>query len=169
MQISEKMPLGLLVERRKIDHPWQEYAWHVYGVLPGARDDADWEQISSDEKSTIYLAKTMDVELYSRETEGYKNNLESGQPAVFVVLRPGEEEDENDVEPFLVTACPYEAADYLESGDEIVEAVPMPDGVRIWVENFVREHHVEQTFKKRKLRRQEDGLARRIPIKGGTA
>ncbi len=169
MQITETMPLGLLLERRKIDHPWQEYAWHVYGVLPGARDDAEWDLVSQDEKQTVYLAQTMTVELFQRETEGYKNNLESGQPAVFVVLRQGEEEDERDVEPFLMTACPYEAADYLESGEEIVEAVPMPDGVRIWVENFVAEHHVEQKFKKRKLRRQEDGLARRIPMGGGSA
>jgi len=169
MQIKETMPLGVLVEKRKIDHPWQEYAWHVFGVLPGARDDADWETVSSDEKQTVYLAKTMSVDLYQRETEGYKNNLESGQPAIFVVLRQGEEEDDREVEPFLITACPYEAADYLESGEEIVEAVPMPDGVHIWVENFVREHHVEQKFKKRRLRRQDDGLARRIPVRGGRA
>jgi len=161
MQVSEKMSLGVLVERKKIDHPWQEYAWNVYGVLPGARDDADWEKVSEDKAQAIYLAKTMSVELYQRETEGYKNSLESGNPSLFVVLRQGEDENDHDVEPFLITACPYEAADYLESGEEIVEAVPMPMGVRVWVENFVKEHHVEEKFKKRKLRRQEDGLSRR--------
>lgn len=164
MQITETMPLGVLLERKKIDHPWQEFAWHVFGVLPGARDDADWELVSQDEKQTIYLAQTMTVELFQRETEGYKNNLESGKPAIFVVLRPGEEVEDHEVEPFLMTACPYEAADYLDSGEEIVESVPMPDGVRIWVTNFVKEHHVEEVFKKRKLRRQEDGLARKKPV-----
>ncbi len=161
MQVSETMPLGLLLERKKIDHPWQEYAWHVFDLLPGARDDADWEVVSEEEGRTVYLAQTMNVELFQRETEGYKNNLESGQPTIFVVLRPGEEVEDHDVEPFLMTACPYEAADYLESGEEIVESVSMPDGVRIWVENFVREHHVEHKFKKRKLRKQKDNLARR--------
>ncbi len=168
MQVKETMSLGLLLEKRKIDHPWQEYAWHVYAVLPGARDDADWELVSQDDVQTIYLACTMEVELYQRETEGYKNNLESQQPVIFVVLRQGEEAEDHDVEPFLMTACPYEAADYLESGEEIVESVPMPDGVRIWVESFVKAHHVEEKFKKRKLRRQEDGLARRVRV-GGNA
>lgn len=158
MQITETMPLGLLVERRKIDHPWQDYAWHVFGVLPGARNDADWDLISEDTEKTVYLAETMTVQLFQRETEGYKNNLESGTPAIFIVLRPGEDDDEPEVVPFLMTACPYEAADYLDSGEEIVESVPMPDGVRIWVENFVKTHHVEHVFKKRKLRRQEDNL-----------
>jgi hypothetical protein len=161
MQITENMPLGILLERKKIDHAWQEFAWHVFGVLPGARDDADWELISQDpdQTQTIYLAKTMLVQLYQRETEGYKNNLESGSPVIFVVLRLGVEKTDHDVEPFLITACPYEAADYLDSGEEIVESVTMPDGVRIWIENFVKEHHVEEVFKKRKLRPQTDGFA----------
>ena len=34
---------------------------------------------------------------------------------------------DHDVVPFLVTACPYEAQDYLDSGEDIVEPVAMPE------------------------------------------
>ena len=49
--------------------------------------------------------------------------------------------------PFLVTASPYEAAAYSEA---IVEAVPMPDGLIAWVQDFVDRHHVDEPFEKRK-------------------
>jgi len=39
---------------------------------------------------------------------------------------------------------------YIESGDEIVEGVPMPDAVLAGVGDFVETHHVEVAFKKRK-------------------
>ena len=36
------------------------------------------------------------------------------------------------------------------AGNDLVEAVPMPDSVREQVAAFVAEHHVEQEFFKRK-------------------
>ena len=83
-------------------------------------------------------------------TDDYEIGLDV-LPSVFVVLRPDEEDEtDHDVVPFLVTACPYEAESYIESGDEIVEGVPMPDVVLAWLEDFVETHHVEETFKNRK-------------------
>ena len=35
-------------------------------------------------------------------------------------------------------------------GEEVVEKVQMPDGVVAWVRDFVKAHHVEETFIKRK-------------------
>ena len=63
----------------------------------------------------------------------------------------------------LVTASPYEAQDYADSGEEIVEKVPMPPGLVAWVRDFVERHHVEEEFVKRKRDRKridlvEDGV-----------
>ena len=61
--------------------------------------------------------------------EGYKYNLTLEQPSIFIVLRSTDDEEqeecEHDVYPFLVTVCPYEAQDYLDSGEEIVDNVSL--------------------------------------------
>ena len=76
--------------------------------------------------------------------------------------------------PFLVTVCPYEAESYTESGEEIVEGVPMPPEILGWVQAFVDTHHVDQPFKKRKqkkaydprgyLKKAEESMADRIGV-----
>ena len=60
---------------------------------------------------------------------------------------------DHEVLPFLVTACPYEAQDYLDSGEEQVDVVPMPDGVIAFIQDYVERHHVEEPFHKRKRKR----------------
>ncbi len=50
----------------------------------------------------------------------------------------------------LVTASPYEAQDYTDSGEEIVEKVPMPAGLIAWVREFVEEFHEDEVFVKRR-------------------
>jgi len=132
-------------------------------VIPGAAPVEKWVPLRQGEGWTHFHAATLDLELFRGETEGYRANLSQNPPQVFVVLRPSEEADEPDVVPFLVTACPYEAESYIESGDEIVEGVVMPDEIAAWVQEFVTRHHVDVPFKKRrnKRHRSERGEARR--------
>ena len=82
-----------------------------------------------------------------KETEGYRTNLAADR-AVYVVLRPGP--DGTAPEPFLATVCPFEAQDYADDADSRVDAVPMPASVAAWVTAFVRRHHVDEPFRKRK-------------------
>ena len=42
-------------------------------------------------------------------------------------------------------------------GDDLVEAVPMPDGLIAWVQAFIDRHHVDQPFVKRKRKRRSAG------------
>ena len=98
----------------------------------------------------------------ARETANYRDNLASGSPALWVVLR------ETGAEPpyalYLVTADPAEGEGMTEAGSNIVEPVPMPDIVRDTVAAFVAEHHVEEAFVKRKRdRANPDSLGRRPP------
>ncbi|MCP5366167.1 MAG: DUF3305 domain-containing protein [Hyphomicrobiales bacterium] len=164
MAADQSMPMGVVIERRRIDNPWQDHAWMPVAVIPGAGPVADWVALAEGADWVHFHAATLDLELFRGETEGYRYNLSQPRPTVFVVLRRGEEADEPDVVPFLVTACPYEAEGYLESGDEIVEGVTMPDQVVAWVQDFVDRHHVDVPFKKRKNRRldpRSDGRGRR--------
>ena len=71
-------------------------------------------------------------------------------PSVYVVMRPDEEGGAHEHVVFLVTASPYEAQDYADTGEELVEKVPMSAGVLAWVTEFVDTHYEEEVFVKRK-------------------
>lgn len=148
---TESMSAGVVLERRKIDNPWQDYAWHPVAVIPGAPPVTEWRVLRQGEGWVHYHAGTLEIELYRKETEGYRVNLAQAEPRVFVVLRPDDEDEcGHDVIPFLVTVCPFEAQDYDDTDEEMVGGVPMPDEVIAWVRDFIDEHHVDVPFKKRK-------------------
>jgi len=152
--IRDSLPVGVVLERREIDNPWQSHSWHTVEVIPGAPPVDEWRELAQGEGWTRYHAATLEVELFGGETEGYRYNLSNATPAVYVVLRPSDEAEPG-VEPFLATVCPYEAQDYQESDDETVDPVPMPADMIAWVGHFVDEHHVEQPFHKRKRKPHE--------------
>lgn len=150
MSKQETLDVGVVVERRKIDHPWQEWEWKPVGIFVGAEAESDWQTIAQGEGWTHFHAATMQIELHRRETEGYVHNLETEEPSVYIVMRD-DEDDETD-HPYyisLVTANPYEAQDYLDTGEEIVERVLMPEPVLAWLQHFIEQHHVEEKFIKR--------------------
>ncbi len=163
MSALERLSVGIVVERRNIDNPWQDYRWTPVEVIPGValETDAPWKTLREEKDWAHFLVGSMDIELFRGETEGYRSNLSNEPPRVYVVLSPGEEADDPDVMPFLVTVCPYEAERYTESGEDIVEGVPMPLEIAAWLQSFVDTHHVDEPFKKRKQKKAYD------PRKGG--
>jgi Protein of unknown function (DUF3305) len=151
MSSSELIELGVVIERRKIDNPWQEYSWLPVAVFTGAEPIAQWREISRDATVVQYHAATLPVEIFRSDTEAYQENLGSAPPSVYVVLSEDEEGDGQF--PYFVqsvTLSPYEAQDVLDSGEEIVERVVMPEPVLAWLQEFIDEHHVDKPFKKRK-------------------
>ena len=138
------MPLGVVLERRRIDHPWAEAAWRAAAVIPGAPAPPPGAPPGSERVH----AATLELALHRKQTEGYRANLSQAQPAVYVVLRHGEAGAPP--RPFLVTVCPYEAQHYDMGGDERVDAVPMPPPVAAMLARFVAEHHVDEPFLKRR-------------------
>lgn len=147
---SNKMQVGIVLERRDAENQWIDYTWHARSVIPGAAPISGWLQIAQGDGWVQYHAATLDLELFRKETEGYKHNLSLEQPSVFIVLREGDEDDEYEIAPFMATVCPYEAQDYMDSGEEIVEHVPMPAGIAAWMAEYIAVHHVDEQFKKRK-------------------
>ena len=172
MESIEKMAVGVVIERRNSDNRWIDYLWQPVAVIPGApplEEDGMWRLLQEGEGWCQFHMGTLDLELHRGETEGYRANLRSS-PQIYVVLVRGEEADEPEVVPFLVTACPYEGESYTESGEEIVEGVPMPLEVQGWIEDFIEKHHVDQPFKKQKVRKAYDprkgGFARNRSVRG---
>lgn len=145
----DALPLGVVIRRTPGATPWAKWAWKAVAVMPGAAD-ADWREIRREEGSVEYHAATLMLELHGAETDGYLHGLAARTPSVYVVLRESDEMDGPPLDVVLVTASPYEAQDYADSGEEIVEKVPMTDGLMAFVQNFVDTHHVEEEFKKRR-------------------
>gem|GEM_PF-362150 len=148
----ESMRVGVVVEKRALNNRWVKHEWRPVAVVPGAPELADWTELGSGEGWTQYHARSMDLQLFRKETEGYKRTLSQNPSAVFVVMRPLEDDldREHEVEVFHVTVCPYEAESYEVSGEESVEGVVMPDLMRAWMQAFVAENHKDEPFYKRK-------------------
>lgn len=155
--------VGVVVERRDSDNPWIDATWHTVDVLLDAPGDDVRKQLDSGPGWSRDYAGSLEVELFKRETEAYKVNLSQSVPTVYIVLRPGENDDEPDVVPFLATFSPYEAEDYTESGEMIVDGVAAPGFLVAWAATFVETFHVDQPFKKRKQKRAADSATGRGP------
>lgn len=147
----ERMPLGIVLERRRSASPWQEFAWRALSVIPGAPPlDGASRLLREGEGWAQFHAATVDLELHRSDTEGYRLNLSQEPPRLWVALRP---DDSGAPVPFFVTACAHEAEVYQVSGNELVETVPMPVEVLALVRDFVDQHHVDVPFEKRERKR----------------
>jgi hypothetical protein len=155
-----RIPVGVVVERRKADSPWIDFVWRGIGVLPDEPEMMPWTLLREQDGATLFYAGSATVDLYRSETERYRDNLSTGTPSVWIVLSPVEG-------PFpyavaAVTADPAEGEAFTEAGANLVEAVPMPEVLHEAIENFIAEHHVETEFLKRERRRADpEALARR--------
>lgn len=153
------IPVGVVVDRIKADSPWIDFIWQPSAVLVGQPEAKPWTRLSGDDKRASFYAGGTSIELYRSDAGNYRDNL-AGDRKLWVVLTPTESDPPYAL--FKVTADPTEGEAQTETGVNLVDAVPMPDAVREALEEFVAEHHVEQTFYKRKRDRADpNALGRR--------
>jgi len=152
---TAELQLGVVVRKQPGVTPWAKWAWRAVAVLPGA-GPADWRELRREGEAVEYHATTCTLEVHRADAEAYLVALSNDPPSVYVVLRDSEDpEAERDVEVFAVTASAFEAQDYLDTGEDMVEAVPMPPSLIAWLSDFVGRHHKEQKFIKRRRDRVE--------------
>ncbi|HEY0832486.1 MAG TPA: DUF3305 domain-containing protein [Azospirillum sp.] len=160
---TERVPLGIVLERRRSASPWQDFAWRPLSVIPGAAPlEGAPRVLREGDGWTQFHAATVELELFRSDTEGYRLNLSQEPPRLWVALR---HDDAGVPVPFFVTACAHEAEIYQVSGNEMVETVPMPVEVLALVRDFVDQHHVDVPFEKRERKRHFPD--RKAPDKGG--
>ncbi len=161
MPLTERtatIPVGVVIRKQPGVTRWARWIWRPVAVLPGA-PPADWRELRREGEAVEYHAATRTLEVHRAETEGYRVALSREPPSVYVVLRPSEAGAAMPVDVFLVTASAFEAQDYLDSGEEIVEPVPMPPPLIGWLSEFVSRHHKDEPFVKRRRRPVESGGA----------
>ncbi len=157
------LPVGVVLQRRPGVTRWVKWVWSAVAVLPGA-GPADWRTLRDEGDVTEYHAATLPLELFGSDTEAYREALSSTPPSVYVILRSdGSGDASAPLEVAHVTASPYEAQDYTDSGEDQVEKVAMPAGLVAWIRDFVEAHHEDEVFVKRKrdrvrTDRKQDGL-----------
>ena len=144
----EQLIVGLVIERWASASTWGSVTWRPTTVFASVPEVAPWTSLGGNGQTSRYYAGAHSIELYSTETANYRDNLNSGQPLLWVVLRP--QGDEPPVEVVAVTADPAEGEAFTEPGNDVVETVAMPPEVAAIVAQFIIDHHVEHVFEKRK-------------------
>jgi hypothetical protein len=143
-----RIPVGVVVERRRATSPWLDLTWQPVMALPGCPDAPPWTLLSNDSGIATFYAGSTEIALYRTESGNYRDNLACGVPLLWVALRPTGLEPPYEL--FAVTADPAEGEFFTETGKDLVATVSMPAAVRQIVETFVAAHPVEQPFHKRK-------------------
>lgn len=151
------MPVGVVLRRTPGVTRWLKWRWEAVGVLPGA-GAAEWRELRREGDVVEYHAATPVLELHGADAEAYLAGLSAEIPSLYIVMRESETEGPSPYDVLLVTASPYEAQDYTDSGEEIVEKVPMTPGLVAWVRDFVEEFYHEEEFIKRKRDRKRIDL-----------
>ena len=143
-----RIPVGVVVERRKAKSPWLDVLWRPVSVFAGQPSALPWTPLGGEGETALFYAGEAMIELHRTETARYRDNLHSGAPALWVVLRPAASEPAYEL--LTVTADPAEGEAFTDAGNDLVERVPMPPAVAASIGAFVAEHHVERPFVKRR-------------------
>ncbi len=147
------VPLGVVVRKSPGVTRWARWAWKAVAVLPGA-PPAQWRELRREGEAVEFHATTRPLEFHRSDAEAYRSGLSARVPSIGVVMVEGED----GLTVTHVTASPYETQDFLDSGEEIVELVPMPDGLIALIRDFVDTHIEEERFVKRRRDRAEVDL-----------
>jgi hypothetical protein len=151
-----RIVVGVIVERRKARSPWLDFLWRPVSVLVGTPSAVPWTRIGDEGDATAFYAGEAAIELHRTETTNYRQNLSSGMPALWVVLRPSLANSASPAFDILtVTADPSEGEALTDAGNDLVATVPMPAAIVETIDRFIAEHHVERSFNKRQRDRGE--------------
>jgi hypothetical protein len=146
-----RIDVGVLAEKRKASSQWAEDYWLPTAVVESHLNHHEGDVLYQTDDVTRYFMGYSEIYCHAKETEAYIHNFESKIPALYVVLR---KDDENTRKlswyVHTVTASPYEAQDYSDSAEDIVERVTMPLDIAKQIMDFIDIHHVDEEFKKRK-------------------
>ena len=155
----ERFPVHVVVERAPATSRWLDHVWRVVAVVPGRAGAEPWRVLSDADGVTRFLAGDADIEAHPAETAALRDNLSSPTPSVYVVLRPAGSPPGWSL--LLVTLDPTEAHAHSDCGSDLVEALPMPAPLQVWLDRFVARHHVDRPNFKRQRDRSEKAVGRR--------
>lgn len=149
-QWRRELKVGAVVRHSPGVTRWVRDIWKPVAIIPGA-PEAFWKELVREGESVDYHAGTVTMELFRADVEGYLVSLNMKVPSIWVIM----DKDVTSQSPSgwvlsTVTASAHEALDSLDSGESIVEAVPVPESLAAWIKEFIDMHYIEEPFKKRR-------------------
>jgi hypothetical protein len=147
-----RFPVVVVMERVPLQNRWVSERWQPAAVIPGPAPGAapavtPPQLIADGPDGTRWSCAGFEVELHPSEAEGYHLNLTAPEPKAFVAWRPAEDALEPAMRPHCVTLSYNQAARMLDGGEQ-VDAVPLPDALKAWMEPFVAAHYKPEPRKK---------------------
>ena len=156
----------VIFERQDIQNVWQSHRWVVHDLVPLELEAGDGMppindvtlqplrvETSGIETKALFSAEAS-LDLHRAEAEAYAENLASSEPAIYIVLRNNEVDDDrgNDVDVHLaeLSLSPYNIQDIEDCGEDQVEKLPLQGPIAKFVQEFVMIHFKPEPFKKRK-------------------
>ena len=140
--LNPTFPVQVVMQRREIQHRWQNDVWEPVAVLPGA-GEGEPGIVAHAPGVTRWLYPGHELMLRPADADGYFLNVSTSEPCVFVLWRM---EGERAV-PAHLTVSYSEASSWMDGGED-VDRVPMTPEIFAWVSDFVREHYRPQPKKK---------------------
>ncbi|MFC7294929.1 DUF3305 domain-containing protein [Marinobacter aromaticivorans] len=145
-----ELQVGAVVRRSPGVTRWVRDIWKPVAVIPGA-PEAFWKEMVREGEVIDYHAGTVTMELFRADVEGYLVSLNMAAPSVWVIMdRDVTSQSPSGWVVSTVTASAHEALDALDSGESLVEAVPIPESLAAWIKEFIDMHYIEEPFKKRR-------------------
>ena len=100
---------------------------------------------SGSEAGEALFTAEASLDLHRAEAEAYAENLASSEPAIYVVLRQNEADDENndvdiDIHLAEISLSPYNIQDYEDCGEDQIEKLPLQGPIANFVKEFVDIH-----------------------------
>mgnify|MGYP000194579407 FL=1 len=147
---KRELRVGAVVRRSPGVTRWAKEIWKPVAVIPGA-PDAFWKELVREGEVVDYHAGTVTMELFRADVEGYLVSLNMSSPSAWIIMdRDITSQSPSGWMVSTITANAHEALDSLDSGESIVEAVPIPESMAAWIKEFVDMHFIEEPFKKRR-------------------
>jgi len=109
---------------------------------------------TSDIETKALFSAEASLDLHRAEAEAYAENLASSEPAIYIVLRNNEVDDDRgdgvDVHLAELSLSPYNIQDIEDCGEDQVEKLPLQGPIAEFVQEFVMIHFKPEPFKKRR-------------------
>ena len=136
MEKQKEINVGVIVRRSPNKSPWLKWSWKPICLLPGSVDK-DWKLIREESGIFDFHVGSQILELHRAEVESYKVSLAMEYASAFVIMERDELENEDkEYKLHKVTASAYEAQDYSDSDEYLVEPVPMPQTLQALMKHF---------------------------------
>ena len=148
-QIMQKptRTVAVIMRRRVTRDRWESVVWEAWSVLESDEPKGVARMLADQGGVAQWFFPGFDVVLHRDEAEGTYLNVTSPQPSVFVMSRM----EEDKAVPQYVTASQYEAARWMDGGEQ-VDRVHMPAELVAWAGEWVKQNYRPEKKKRIKPR-----------------